>query len=284
MMLTNEQFEVVLSHVRSVLQQATDGWRKVMTSEQAQAPDSALLFSNPVDLLAAALATAQGEMETVVKLKEVNMATRRGNVNYTYASLADIMRVCRIPLAKNGLSVAQQLLTDSKGSYVMVTLLLHNTGQWMRAVSPIPFMGMPGDNSTSAQAHGSLIAYARRYALISLLNIVTDDHMDDDGQRGQAVVNELPQAQETRGTPVRQVVYDAVESSPEPQAAAPAQNEQASQYSEAYINYYNVLLGVRSPALVASVYAEAARHLSEAEQKLFKRHCAKHYESIGGTT
>jgi hypothetical protein len=121
--------------------------------------------------LAKALAKLQGELKTVSRDKT------NPYFNSKYADLSAIWDACRKPLADNGLSLVQT--TDRAGEdIVLETLLLHETGEWIKGKLPInPARDEP-------QAIGSAISYARRYAMSAMLGIVSDE--DDDAEAGAA--------------------------------------------------------------------------------------------------
>jgi hypothetical protein len=89
-----------------------------------------------------------------------------------YADLVAVFEACREPLAKYNLCVSQLVHTinDQK---VLVTILGHASGQWIKSISPI-IVG-----KQDIQGFGAGITYIRRYALVSLLGIIQDD---DDGR------------------------------------------------------------------------------------------------------
>lgn len=126
--------------------------------------------SEPVDpqaALAAALAKAQGEFKAVARDKEVST----GSYKFRYAELGTILESVRPVLSKHGIAVIQPL---DEGA--IITELRHEAGGVISARFPFPSM------PANVQQLGSLITYLRRYCLVSLLGIATED--DDDG--GQA--------------------------------------------------------------------------------------------------
>ena len=124
--------------------------------------------------LGKALAEAQSEFPTIPKTKTVEVRTHDGkSYKYSYADLADILKVIVPITSKHGLSVVQIPIVSNKGN-TLVTRLLHSSGEWMESELPLR------QQRDGAQALGSAISYMRRYALSSMLNIATD--VDDDGQ------------------------------------------------------------------------------------------------------
>jgi len=130
-----------------------------------------------MDKLAAALAKAQASMGTAKKTKTNPFFKSH------YADLADVWAVIREPLSANGLAVSQMLEFGESGAAKLVTLLLHTSGQSLRALFPVKPV------KDDAQGWGSAMTYARRYGLAALVGVAVEDE-DDDGNNaaGQAVV------------------------------------------------------------------------------------------------
>ena len=89
-----------------------------------------------------------------------------------YADLASVWEACREPLAANGLSVVQMPCNDTPDSVALETILMHTSGQWISSVFSMPV------SKHDAQAVGTAITYARRYALAAVVGIAPED---DDG-------------------------------------------------------------------------------------------------------
>jgi hypothetical protein len=131
--------------------------------------------SPEIDKLMAALAKAQGTIEAVTKNREVEVVSQRTNSRYSfkYATLDAIREAIRKPLSDNGLALVQSVDDGEGQSSVLTTMLGHESGQWIS--SKLKLMVENAGN----QARGSAISYGRRYAICSLLGIVSED--DDDG-------------------------------------------------------------------------------------------------------
>jgi hypothetical protein len=127
-----------------------------------------------VSELAKALAAAQSEFPTIERSREVKVQTKTGgSYTFAYAPLDAILNAVRPVLTKNGLAVSQ-LLANVNGAPALKTMLLHEGGELLQDSCPLPTNG-----STSAQEFGSLVTYMRRYALVAILGIATEE--DDDG-------------------------------------------------------------------------------------------------------
>lgn len=133
-------------------------------------------YSDDINELAAALAKAQGEIGDAAKGSE--------NPYYKskYADLAAVRSVIREPLANNGLSIVQ-LPKTVDGGVEVDTMLLHSSGQYIRSS-----LFMPAAKS-DAHGVGSAITYARRYSLMSILCLATED---DDGNAAVDSVKRSP--------------------------------------------------------------------------------------------
>lgn len=125
--------------------------------------------SDDLNELATALAKAQSEIE-VAGRKETNPFFKS-----KYADLAELIKVSRPALTKNGLAVMQQITTDMDAMTWLHTLLVHTSGQWIETRMRV----IPVKNDV--QSFGSCITYLRRYCYAALINIAVADE-DDDGE------------------------------------------------------------------------------------------------------
>lgn len=117
--------------------------------------------------LSSALVAALGELSNVQK-----NATNPHFKN-RYATLDAILDAVRPVLAKHGLCISQEPITE-EGRIGVTTRIVHTSG-----VSSQSSFLLPVQQNT-AQGFGSALTYARRYAVSSILGIAADD--DDDGQ------------------------------------------------------------------------------------------------------
>lgn len=126
--------------------------------------------SEHLDALAAALTKAQADMPGAVKDSE------NPHFRSRYADLGSVWDAARGPLTRNGLSVVQ-LPGYVDGVATLDTMLLHTSGQWIRATAGAPLA------KQDAQSVGSALTYLRRYALAAMASVCPED--DD----GEAAVN-----------------------------------------------------------------------------------------------
>lgn len=134
--------------------------------EQQQKLPSIFEHSDSIDQLAGALAAAQSEM-TFARKDSTNPF-----LNSKYSDLAAVWDAVRVPLTKNSLCVTQFPTGDA-----LTTVLAHKSGQYI--ASTMPIKTGRNDARNDAQAYGSALTYARRYALSAIVGIAQDD---DDGE------------------------------------------------------------------------------------------------------
>ena len=91
-----------------------------------------------------------------------------------YASMTEIADAILPAMNAAGITVLQPA-TSSAGAVQVTTILLHESGQWLRATHSIPV------SRNDAQGVGSALTYARRQALQSMLTVAPSGE-DDDGE------------------------------------------------------------------------------------------------------
>ena len=126
--------------------------------------------SEAIGKLAEALSKAQGMIKGAVKDSENPF------FKSSYADLASVWDACREALSKNGLSVVQTTRISDAGEPVIITMLLHSSGEWVSGellVKPV---------KNDPQSIGSAITYGRRYALSAMVGVAPED---DDGEKAQ---------------------------------------------------------------------------------------------------
>jgi len=142
-------------------------------------------MSDDISALAEALSKAQGE------ILDASKGAENPYFKSKYADLASVRSVIREPMAKNGLSLVQ-LPKTVDGGVSVETLLLHSSGQFIKSSLFMP--------AAKADAHGigSAITYARRYSIMSILCLATED--DDGNAAVDSVKRIAPTAKAVGGT------------------------------------------------------------------------------------
>ena len=104
--------------------------------------------------------------------------------NYTYADLPQIFSTINPLMKKHGLCFSQLLENDG-----LRTILFHvESGEQLESFTPIPKIKLGAMNEY--QSFGSGVTYFRRYAISSMLGLVTDKDIDATGV--QVPVKEAP--------------------------------------------------------------------------------------------
>ena len=135
--------------------------------------EAELRAQKPPVHLYAAIHKAQAKIETVRKNGE------NPHFKSKYATLDEVWETVKKPLNDAGLIVLCDVYT-ANGERMLTTRLIHaETGEEASCTFPI----MAATNSP--QAIGSAMTYARRYTLTALLEIVTGDGVDDDGEAAE---------------------------------------------------------------------------------------------------
>ena len=132
--------------------------------------------STEITELAKAMLRVQASLSPALKDRDNPFTHSR------YATLNSVMDACRESLLENGIWLAQYPVPApgaALGQLALVSKLTHvESGQWQ---SSLMLMPLP---KADPQGYGSALTYARRYALSTLLGMVTED--DDDGEKSKA--------------------------------------------------------------------------------------------------
>lgn len=86
-----------------------------------------------------------------------------------YASLTTVMNTVLPILANHGFSLVQTTMGQSHGA-ALQTVLLYKNGEYISSTIDVP-VAKPND----PQAYGSALTYGRRYSIMALLGLVTED-------------------------------------------------------------------------------------------------------------
>lgn len=121
--------------------------------------------SEPANAVIAAFVTALTTMEDIVADAKVEA----GPVRYKYATLANVLAETRPKLAAHGLVLSQHAHDNG-----VTTVIFHESGQWL-SFPPLKVAPVGG----TPQHLGSAVSYARRYSVLSVCGLATED---DDGR------------------------------------------------------------------------------------------------------
>lgn len=114
----------------------------------------------------------------LIKAQREMLTPKKGSVNpffkNKYADLNDVLEAI-VPALNNNNIVLLQPLVNIDGKNFVKTVLMHESGETFESIAEIFCK-----NQNDAQAYGSGITYARRYALSSICGIGSED---DDAQK-----------------------------------------------------------------------------------------------------
>lgn len=152
-----------------------------MSGEVAQ-----VFQSTSITKLCAALVKAQGSLKPAIKESSNPFFKSK------YADLGAVWDACRDALQENGLAVVQFPGFSDAGAALLTTILLHDSGEYISATAGAPLV------KPDAQSVGSALTYLRRYALASVVGVVTED---DDGNAASAKAETPKRAQMPKPQP-----------------------------------------------------------------------------------
>ncbi len=213
--------------------------------------------SETIGKLAEALSKAQGSMTA---------AAKDGKANYgKYATLDSVWDSARKPLADNGLAVTQATDISEAGDMMLITTLMHTSGEWIGGVYPI----RPTQNTP--QGMGSAITYARRYSLSALLGLTADDDDDGNAASGQQAAARQTEQRQANGNGAAKPVQVAQSNGTQDDADKPSDKQQKALHAKGMDLYGSKeLWTIKRGELVKAVTkgrSESANDLTKAEMK-----------------
>ncbi|MHB1549649.1 MAG: ERF family protein [Vulcanimicrobiaceae bacterium] len=162
-----------------------------------------LTTSESLAAIGKALAAAQAEMTEITRSRTAKIVARdKAPYSYTYAELAEVLTAVLPALNKHGIAAVQSPGCFDDGQVVVETLLLHESGEWMKSELRMR------PTAATPQGTGSAITYARRYALQAMCGVAPED---DDGAAASAPAPKTPMQ---RSAPLRAVAERKAQESP----------------------------------------------------------------------
>lgn len=107
-----------------------------------------------------------------------------------YATLEGVIEAVTEPLANHGFLLTQEVTDHAEQRPTVCTILRHESSPDWQLVSNVPLVLSKQD----MQGLGSAITYARRYGIMSLLNLPAED---DDGNGASGTPTHAAQAPKT---------------------------------------------------------------------------------------
>lgn len=168
-----------------------------------------------------AMAAVQAELQTVTRDRD-NPHTRS-----RYATMQALDASARPIYTQHGFSVRFGTAAAPWEGWVRVTCELSHIGGYSEQHhldGPLDVTGSQGkSNKTGIQAIGSTVSYLRRYLLMLVLNLVTADEADDDGEASRTTARDR-QAERAYGSSARDDINrDVPMDQPKPQRRTPQQ-------------------------------------------------------------
>lgn len=150
--------------------------------------------SEQIGEITKALVTAQLAMKAAVK------DAKNPHLKNRYADLSSVREAVLPVFLAQGIAVTQGAAIGQAGYVAVVTQFSHVSGQWMRSRVEVPYQESKGMNI--AQAYGSALSYARRYALSAMACVIAEDD-DGNGAAPPTREREPVQAESTIITAIR---------------------------------------------------------------------------------
>lgn len=127
-----------------------------------------MIFSEQKANLIKSLVEARKVMSSAAKKNASNP-----HLKSNYANLESFLNAIRPALESNGLIIIQNAVdSDSNDTLKLETTIMHESGEYMSSVMPMPVA------KKDAQGYGSAMTYARRYSIAAMFGIA---QADDDG-------------------------------------------------------------------------------------------------------
>lgn len=124
--------------------------------------------SQEVKNIYSAIIKARPEISPIARTKSAR--------NYKYATLDTVIELLSVVLPKYELGWLQSIGTTD-GRPVLVTRIIHTSGEWIEDTLPLIQTKLAG-GANESQELGASITYFKRYALSAMFGIATDDDTD----------------------------------------------------------------------------------------------------------
>ena len=129
-----------------------------------------------------ALVKAQAEFPSITRDRSVKVTAKSGaSYTFAYAPLDSIMAKVGPVLAANSLAVTQTFGVAETGGPLLETSLIHADGSSISGSLPLSVQA-----GATAQEFGSLVTYCRRYAIVAILGLATEEDDDANHASGNA--------------------------------------------------------------------------------------------------
>jgi hypothetical protein len=137
----------------------------------------------PVEI-ARAIIEIQKDIEPLTK------SSANSEYGSKFAPLPEVMTYALAALTLNDLGLTQSPVTDENGHAALETTLIHVSGVSYSRTTKLALL----ERNINPQGHGSAITYMRRYSLMSMLGLTSEDD-DDDANSGAGKERPATEAQ-----------------------------------------------------------------------------------------
>jgi hypothetical protein len=123
---------------------------------------------------------AKAMLECQIEIKNATKDRENSHFKNVYATLESVLEAVKETASKHSILIVQTTDRDEKGSYILTTRLIHDSGEQIETKIHLLL------DKQNMQALGSAITYARRYSIAALFCIGQED---DDGNAASAGKN-----------------------------------------------------------------------------------------------
>jgi len=187
-------------------------------------------MSSPCNQLFKALALANKAIGPVTAMTGRNSRFKSESNKWEgtpYSTLDDVLRATKVKLADQGLSLIMPPTGGSKtGGYFIQCLLVHSSGQYVKARYQLPVGG-----NAESQLISSANTYGKRIMVLGILNMAPGDAEDDDGNL--ASPNNVPSSKEETSSPAPPPAQASQQQPPPAQGGASEFNKLKSDFENA---------------------------------------------------
>lgn len=210
--------------------------------------------SENLNELALALSKVQGAIKTAKK--DCNNPFFKSK----YADLSSVWEACREELSTNQIAVVQGG-DDTETHLVVMTTLIHSSGQWMKSKMMISKTmadkGQQKERPMTAQEIGAATTYLRRYSVSSMVGVCPED---DDGNMASGKQVDQPRQMQKAATQPAPTLTQAQVNILESQLA------QVPEYREKLMIYLKNSLGITdlryiAPNMFVTIMNESKKHM-----------------------
>jgi hypothetical protein len=139
----------------------------------------------------AAISLAKGQIEPVLKTRDVDFTSAKGRTRYKYETFADVARTIDPVFAEHGLSYRFSI--EQTGAEIAVTCIVSHNGGHSERTRLVGAVDQGSTGMSMVQALGSALTYLQRYSLRAAVGLAAG--VDDDGRAAGGTSARISEAQ-----------------------------------------------------------------------------------------